>query len=87
MIRVIYHKNFKKGFKKLKISEQKAFGERIGIFMINPTDSVLNNHVLHGKYLGCHSINITGDLRVVFESISENIIHLLVIDTHSNLYK
>ncbi len=87
MIRVIYHRNFKKGFKKLKNSEQKAFEEQLSIFIINPTDSVLNNHSLHGKYLGCRSINITGDLRVVFENISENIAHLLAIDTHSNLYR
>ena len=87
MIRIIYHRNFKKGFKKIKLSEQKAFEERIAIFIINPTDSVLNNHSLHGKYLGCRSINITGDLRAVFEELGDGVIFLLAIDTHSNLYK
>jgi len=32
------------------------------------------------------SINITGDLRLVYEEIDEDVARFLDLDTHSNLY-
>ena len=87
MISIIYHKNFKKTFKKMKIGEQKAFEGRLNLFTISPTAPVLNNHSLHGRYIGYRSINITGDLRAIFEILNENLALFIVVDTHSNLYK
>ena len=54
--------------------------------MKDPTVSELNNHALHGEYLGYRSINITGDLRAVYEIQDEKAVKFLFIDTHSNLY-
>ena len=85
-MRVDYHKQFVKQYKKLSSKLKSKFDERLKIFIVNPLAPELNNHPLHGEYLGYRSINITGDLRAVYE-IQEESIKFLFIDTHSNLYK
>lgn len=80
------HKNFKKHYKKLTESQKRKFKERRTLFLQDEFDPILNNHALRGKYQGYRSINITGDLRVIFKREGDNVI-FVAIDTHSNLYK
>ena len=86
-MRILLHRNFDKKYRKLRDSEKQAFKSRRDIFFKNPFDPILNNHQLGGKYKSCRSIDITGDLRVIFKMIDENLAYFLIIDTHSNLYK
>lgn len=83
---VALHKDFKKRYKKLKESEKKRFKERRNLFLIDPFNILLNNHALSGKYQGYRSINITGDLRVLYKALMEDEVIFITIDTHSNLY-
>ena len=83
---ILYHK-FKKAYKKLRKNEQKRFKERRNIFLINPLDPILENHALSGKYEGYRSINVGGDLRVIFKLLTPEIALFATVDTHSNLYK
>ena len=85
-MRIDYHKRFVKQYKKLPFKLQSKYNERLKIFITNPLAQELNNHPLHGEYLGYRSINITGDLRAVYE-VQGGAIKFLFIDTHSNLYK
>jgi len=55
------------------------------LFEKDQMNPVLNNHSLKGKYLGRRSINITGDLRVIYQKNDDNVI-FVTIDSHSNLY-
>ncbi len=80
-----YHKDFIKDSKRLTVQQKGKLTERLKLFGQNEFDPILNNHSLRGKYLGCRSINITGDLRAVYKSLGENII-FVTIDSHSNLY-
>jgi addiction module RelE/StbE family toxin len=80
-----YHKRFKKQFKKMPQKIRERFIERLQVFKNNPMAFELHNHALHGEYHGYRSINVTGDLRAVYE-IREMEIKFLFIDTHSNLY-
>lgn len=80
------HKNFKKNYKQLTDSQKKKFKERRSLFMQDEFNPVLNNHALKGKYLGYRSINITGDLRVIYKKELQDVL-FVDIDTHSNLYK
>jgi addiction module RelE/StbE family toxin len=80
-----YHKDFEKRYAKLPVKFQDKFDERLKIFINDSFAPELNNHGLHGKYIGCRSINVTGDLRAVYE-VRENGVRFLDIDTHSNLY-
>jgi len=80
-----YHGVFKKNYQKLSKRLQDKFDERILLFQKDKFDPILNNHALNGKYLGCRSINVTGDLRAVFKKEGD-MITFIAIDSHSNLY-
>ncbi len=84
-MKIGYHKKFKKKYKKLFRKDQDRFNETLIVFEDNPFEKSLQNHILHGKYKDCRSINITGDLRAIYKNKSDSII-FIDIDTHSNLY-
>ncbi len=85
-MKILTHKKFDKAFKKMPNSLRKNFTGKIDLLKSNSTDKRLNNHALTGKYLGCRSIDISGDWRVVYEQINPLTIRLLIIGTHSQLY-
>ena len=73
-------------FKKQPVWVQNKFEERVFLFLQNIYHPLLNNHVLGGKWIGHRSINITGDVRAVFEEINTTHIEFVAIGTHSELY-
>lgn len=85
-MKIRFHKNFEKQYKKLKKREQKKARERLELFLENPFNPWLNNHPLKGKYTDYRSINITGDLRAIYKFISEKECIFVAVDSHSNLY-
>lgn len=86
-MKISFHKNFDKQYKRLTKQQQEKTRERLEIFLDNPYDALLNNHSLKGKYTDYRSINITGDVRAVYKFITENESIFVAIDSHSNLYK
>ena len=86
-MKIYFHKNFSKGLKKLRSGEKKSLGDRMRLFRENPFYVVLNNHALSGIYRGYRSINISGNLRALYEPIAKDAALFIIIDTHSNLYK
>lgn len=82
---IVFQKKFEKAFKRLPPKVKEKFNERLTIFSQDEFNPILNNHALKGKYLGYRSINIAGDLRVVFTKKGKDAIFVTV-DTHSNLY-
>lgn len=85
-MKIRFHKNFEKQYKKLKEAQKEKTQERLILFLENPYHPVLGNHPLKGKYTSYRSINITGDLRAVYKFINEQECIFVAIDTHSNLY-
>jgi len=85
-MKIIFHRNFKKQYRKIGERTRRRFKERRDLFLKDPFHSSLNNHALHGEYRGCRSINVGGDLRVIYEEINPDLAHFILIDTHSNLY-
>jgi len=83
---IITSKKFDKKFKKLSQKAKLYAKNRIILFISNPFDLRLNNHLLHGKKKLFRSINITGDLRLIYEEINEDTVRFLDLDTHSTLY-
>lgn len=79
------HKNFKKQFNKLTESQKKKFRQRRDIFLQDEFNPILNNHALKGEYQGYRSINISGDIRVIYKKTSEDIL-FIAIGSHSSLY-
>lgn len=87
-MKISFHKNFIKQSKKLPAKDQQQLRERLALFLENPFHEQLNNHPLKGKYLGFRSINIKGDLRAVYKSISESDQECIfvIIGNHNQLY-
>lgn len=84
-MKVQFHNNFKKQYKKLRAIHKKI-DERLILFARNPFDPILNNHSLGGKYKPYRSINITGDYRALYKLLGNDIAYFVIVDTHSNLY-
>lgn len=85
-MRVVFHRNFEKQYKKLRAGEKERFKKQRNIFLRNPFDPALNNHPLQGKYKGYRSISVGGDLRVVYKLLGKEKAYFVAIDTHSKLY-
>ena len=85
-MRAVFSKQFDKSFSKLPKKVQIKAIERVGIFINNPFEGILNNHSLAGEWSGCRSINITGDIRAVYKLESKNLAKFVEIGSHSKLY-
>ena len=85
-MRVLSHRDFDRQVKKLKPNEQAKLKQRLMLFAADPENPVLSNHALKGKYRGYRSIDITGDLRAIYQLIKKDTAFFVIIDTHSNLY-
>jgi addiction module RelE/StbE family toxin len=85
-VRVAFHRRFVKRQKKMQRNQQDALGERLLLFVENPFNPILENHKLHGEKEGCRSINITGNVRAVYEEIDDSSVLFLDIGTHHELY-
>ena len=80
-------KSFEKQFKKLpKKTKQQAI-ERFQIFVIDPIDYRLHNHLLTGEWAGHRSIDITGDIRAIYKKVDEHVARFVAIGSHSELYE
>ena len=85
-MKVRYSRSFHTQFKKLPASIQDKFTERIMLFVADPTHPSLRVHPLKGKFVGYWSMNITGDVRALYKKEEEEMILLVLIGTHSQLY-
>lgn len=86
-MKILFHRNFDKGYKKLPASSKKAFKMRLRLFTNNPFHPLLNNHSLAGRWQEFRSINVTGNLRALYRAVDESVAEFVAIDTHSNLYE
>jgi len=59
---------------------------RVRFFADNPFDPLLRNHALQSKLKGLYSINVTGDVRAIYEVVGDEIYLYQMIGTHSQLY-
>ena len=86
-MKIVFQKSFEKKYIKLPAKIKKKVKERNILFESDPYDPILNNHALSGKYVSYRSINITGDIRIVYKLVNKNTALFVTIGTHSKLYK
>ena len=85
---IFFDKTFDRQFKKTNSKIKNKFYKRLEIFSNDPFNSILNNHVLNGKYREYRSINITGDVRALYKTIDKHTtVFFGFIGTHSQLYR
>lgn len=85
-MKIGYSKQFIKSAKKLSEKEKLQLHARISMFAKHPTHPLLRNHALSGAYKQYRSINITGDIRALYLSVSEQEVVFDIVGTHSQLY-
>ena len=83
---VAYSKDFIKAARLLNSAQKLRLKTRIELYLTNPRDSQLRNHKLSGKWKGYSSINISGDLRAVFEQTDDEV-YFVALGTHAQLYR
>lgn len=86
MLIAIPTSSFKKKTDKLPKKIRLALAERLRLFVREPFHPILGNHKLSGKRKHQHSVNVTGDWRLIFEIYDAKTVRLIDIDTHTNLY-
>ncbi len=86
MMRVDFHRSFKKRFVRLPQKIRRQFDERLLLFRENRLHPLLNYHELSGVLAGIYSINITGDIRAHFSYHAPDHIVFLDIGSHSELF-
>ena len=85
-MKYITSKQFEKSFLKLsKKTKDKAI-KQLQIFINNPIDIRLNNHILSGGWSEYRSINITGDIRAIYKPVDKDLVRFIAIGSHSELY-
>jgi len=85
-MKIGYSRKFKKQYKKLPKHIQTKFYDKLIIFMKNRQDERLQIHKLHGKLKCLYSINITDDIRAIFDEIVSNKVEFIAIGSHNALY-
>lgn len=86
-MRITKSKQFEKQYTKLPVKVRDQFANRLKLYLENKDHSLLHVHSLKGKYNGLWSFNVTADIRVIFDDSYEDILILVAIGSHSELYE
>jgi addiction module RelE/StbE family toxin len=85
-LKIEYTKNFRKQYSKLSQKVREQIKKRQRLWLSDPYNSQLHLHMLTGEYAGLYSINVTGDIRALYEKIDDSYVMFGFIGTHSQLY-
>lgn len=83
---ILFHRGFRKQYRKCPNKIQTRFKERLAVFDANPFDPLLRNHALAGSLAGYRSIDITGDIRAIYKTLDAHSVEFALIGTHHELY-
>jgi len=83
---IVFHKSFKKEYKKLQTEIQNRFDERLKVFINDSNATILNIHSLQGKWKGYKSFNVSGDMRAIYKQ-DYKVVVFVSIGSHSELYR
>jgi addiction module RelE/StbE family toxin len=85
-MRINTTKKFDKQFRKQPQKIQQEFAKRIALFLVDTHSPTLNIHKLSGTLKDYWSFNVSGDIRVVFDKQLDDLVVLVAIGSHSELY-
>ena len=86
MKKIRYSKKFKQQYQKLSPKLRQKTKDQIALWQDSPRDTSLRTHRLSGKMSHFYSIDITGDVRALYEVIDGEIYLYQMVGTHSQLY-
>lgn len=73
---------FKKSYKKLPKSVKEQAKEKEKMFRVNPFDSRLDTHKLHGKYKDYLAFTVVGQYRIMFAFVGSGKVDFINVGTH-----
>ncbi len=85
-MKIVTTRKFDKKIKKQSKKIQSEFKKRIRLFILDINNPILKTHKLSGKLKDLWRFNISGDIRVVFDKSKRDVIILVDIGSHSELY-
>lgn len=85
-MRFIFSSRFEKSVRKRPRRIQELVVERLELFKEDRGHPLLDDHPLGGKLAGMRSISVSGDMRIQYESLSDDFIRLIDFGTHHELY-
>jgi len=89
-MKVLYKKSFVKSYEVLSWKLKDKVKSTLQIFIYNPIDKSLHNHGLEWKYVWKRSMDVTGDIRIIFKELSDwryELVEIHDVWTHAQLYK
>lgn len=86
MPQVVFSKKFKKQYAKLPAKVRRQFDLRYELWCEDPANPVLRVHRLKGKLANFYSMDVTGDVRAIYEDIDGTLYLYAMIGSHSELY-
>lgn len=85
-MKFLFSSQFKKQFEKFSSKVQARVGERLQVFENDEFHPALNNHKLHGEYAKYRSINVGGNMRIVYRKVDSKTCFFVAIGSHTKLY-
>ena len=85
-MKIAYHANFRRQFKKLHRDIQLIALHKEKIFRIDPFDKSLETHKLRGPFKDSWAFSVNNRYRIVFDFVSNNLVLFFAIGTH-DIYK
>lgn len=80
-------KRFVKHYRRLAPHQRLKVDRALVLLVNNPWDKALRRHNLSGELAGCFSVDAAFDLRIVIVDLGEELLLLLAVGTHSQLYE
>ena len=81
---------YKKDYKRYRNQPKKLVALKTVIDLLAndmPIPSVYQPHMLHGKYKGCMECHIQGDFLLIWFDPNSNVVELVRLGSHSDLFK
>lgn len=88
-MKIRFHLKFQKSYRSRIYNNKKLVlhtEQRIELFRTNPDTSILKDHALSGSKKGLRAFSITGDIRIIYQNISEEEVIFMDIGSHNQVY-
>ncbi len=89
-MKVRYSPYFYKQYKRVDVRIRNSFDQKVALFIQNPNDLELNNHLLREPYTGLKSIDITADWWAFYQELvisGDVVAYFVELGTHDQLYR
>ena len=80
-------REFEKQYKKLTQKQAEKVAQTLQAFLRDKSTVSLRYHALRGQWQGHYSISAGGDLRIHIRYVSETIVLVVAVGSHSQLYR